>query len=131
MRYAATRCISSLLLVTYLSACTKWQVQNVTPEQTFADSFYVRKGVRVITVDSQRVEIKHPKLTGDTITGRSNSAAMVAIPLQNVRELDVRRPDSGRTLLLLAGSIVARNPESAEGCPGGRASNLVRGLACL
>jgi hypothetical protein len=107
MRYPTTTpYISACLLATYLSACTSWKVQTVAPEQTFSDSLYVKKGVRVTTLDSQHVEIRHPKLTRDTVTGWSRNGAMVAVPLQNIGQLAVKRPDSGRTVLLVAGSVV-------------------------
>lgn len=106
MPYPATRYVSALLLATYVSACTSWKVQHVPPEKTFADSLYARRGVRVTTLDTQRVEIRHPRLTEGTISGRNRSEAMVAIPLENVRELAVKRPDGVRTVLLVFGSIV-------------------------
>jgi hypothetical protein len=98
--------MSAFLMATYVSACTSWKVQTVAPEQTFSDSVYVSKGVRVTTLDSQRVEIKHPKLVGGIIAGRNRNAAMVSVPVQNVTELAVRRPDAGRTVMLVVGSLV-------------------------
>lgn len=106
MRHPTTRYMSAFLLTSYVSACTSWKVQTVAPEQTFSDSLYVRKGVRVTTLDSQRVEIKHPKLVGGIITGRNRNTAMVSFPVQNVGELAVRRPDTGRTVMLVMGSLV-------------------------
>lgn len=99
-----TRCIAAFLLTTYVSACTSWKVQTVAPEQTFSDSSYVSKGARVTTLDSQQVEIKHPTLTGETITGRSRRGATIIIPLQNITRLEVKRPDTGKTIMLIVGS---------------------------
>lgn len=106
MRYPTTRYISACLLATYLSACTSWKVQTVAPEQTFSDSLYVRKGVRITTPDSRRVEVKHPKLAEGIIIGRNRGGAMVSFPVENVTEMAVKRPDATRTVLLIAGSVV-------------------------
>lgn len=102
MRYL-TRPMSAVLLATYVNACSSWKVQNVSPEQTFSDSAYVRKGVRIVTLDSQRVEIRHPQLTAGTITGWSRKGAAVTVPLQTIGELAVKRPDEGKTVMLIVG----------------------------
>jgi hypothetical protein len=106
MRYCP-RYISAVLLATYLSACTSWQVQKVAPEKTFSDPRYVRKGVRVTTLDNRRFELRQPELRNDSIAGRVNDTAEMAIPLQGVSELAVKRPDGGRTALLVLGSAAA------------------------
>lgn len=106
MRYPTTRYISACLLATYLSACTSWKVQTVAPEEAFSDSLYARKGVRITTPDSQRVEVKHPKLAEGIITGRNRGGAMVSFPVENVTEMAVKRPDATRTVLLIVGSVV-------------------------
>jgi hypothetical protein len=99
------RCGSALLLTTYLSGCTSWQVQNAAPDQVLQDSHLVRKGVRITTLDGQRFKVEHPTLRADTLTGTRDTAA-VAVPLGQIRELQVRRPSAPRTALLVAGSVV-------------------------
>jgi hypothetical protein len=69
------------------------------------DSQLVKKGVRVTTLDGQRFKVEHPVLKADTLTGIRDTGA-VAIPLGQVRELDVRRPSAPRTIALVAGSLV-------------------------
>jgi hypothetical protein len=105
MRRNTIRCCSAILLVSYLSGCTSWQVQSAAPEQVLQDSHLVRKGVRVTTLDGQRFKVEHPALRADTLTGTRDTTA-VAIPLGQIRALDVRRPSAGRTTLLVAGSLV-------------------------
>jgi hypothetical protein len=95
-------CISSLLFVTYLNACTSWQVQGVPPERVLQDPQYTRKGVRITTVDNRRLEILRPRLKGDTLVGQARDT-VVAVPLMDIRDLAVRRSDGGRTLLLVLG----------------------------
>jgi hypothetical protein len=98
-------CGSALLLTAYLSGCSSWQVQNVSPEQVVQDSSLVRKSVRVTTLDGQRFKVAHPALRADTLTGTRDTTA-VAIPLAQVRELEVRRPSGQRTALFVGGSLV-------------------------
>jgi hypothetical protein len=105
MRRATIRCCSATLLVTYLSGCTSWQVQNVAPKSVLQDSHLVRKGVRITTLDGQRFKIEHPVLRADTLTG-TREASAIGIPLAQVREVEVRRPSAPRTTLLVAGSLV-------------------------
>jgi hypothetical protein len=94
-----------LLLVTYVSGCTSWRTQHVAPERVLQDSQFVRKGVRVTTLDGRRYEIQRPALRADTLTGLRGKAA-TAIPLGQVQQLDVRRPSAPRTALLVVGSLV-------------------------
>jgi len=99
------RHVSAILLATWLSACTGWQAQRVAPERVLQDSQFVRRGVRVTTLDGRRLEIARPVLRGDTLTGTRDTAA-VAIPLGQVRKLDVRRPSVARTAALVGASLV-------------------------
>jgi len=98
------RCACAFVLAAYLSGCTGWQTQRVTPQRVLEDSHYVRRGVRVTTADGRRLEIEHPTLRADTLTGTRDRAA-VAIPLDQVRRLDVRRPSVPRTAALVVGSM--------------------------
>lgn len=98
--------LSSLLLVTYLNACTSWQLQGVPPERVLQDPQYARKSVRITTVDNRRLEIFRPHLRGDTLTGQAKDTA-VAVPLPQIRDLSVRRADTERTILLVLGLAAA------------------------
>jgi hypothetical protein len=102
-----TQVCSYLLLLSFLSACTKWEVQNAAPQQVFSDSQFVRRGVRITTMDNQRLEISRPKLAADTIRGEGKRSSTVAVSLQTVRELEVKRSDDAATVGLVLGSIVA------------------------
>jgi len=105
MHRPTVRCWSAILLVIYMSGCTSWRAQTVAPERVLQDSHLVRKGVRVTALDGQRFEVDHPALRADTLIGTRDAAA-IAVPLSQVRGLDVRRPSAGRTTLLVAGSLV-------------------------
>ena len=99
-RYAGT-----VLLAIQLSGCTSWRTQHVAPQQVLQDSNLVRRGVRVTTLDGQRYQIRHPALRSDTLTDIRDTTS-AAIPLDQVRQLQVRRPSAPRTALLVAGSLV-------------------------
>jgi hypothetical protein len=105
MRRNTIRCGSAVLLVSYLSGCTGWRAQTVAPERVLQDSHLVRKGVRVTTLDGPRFKVEHPGLRSDSLTGTRDTAS-IAIPLSQVRELEVRRPSAERTTALVAGSLV-------------------------
>jgi len=102
MRHSSrcSACMSSLLLMAYLNACTSWQMQGVPPERALQQP--LRKAVRIMTVDNRRLEILRPHLRGATLAGQVRGTA-VAIPLREIRDLEVRRPDTGRTFLLVLG----------------------------
>jgi hypothetical protein len=98
------RCGCAMLLAVYLTGCTGWRAQNVAPEQVLRDAQFVRRGVRVTTLDGRRFELAHPVLRADSLTGTRHKTA-VALPLDQVRTLEVRRPSAPRTALLVVGSL--------------------------
>ncbi len=101
MRYHAGQFLSLLLLVSYLSACTSWQVQSAPTTSVLTK--YAGKDVRVTTVDGRRIKIQRPTVSADTVFGRGKDTTSVAIPLPEVREVAVKRTDVPRTALLLVG----------------------------
>jgi hypothetical protein len=70
------------------------------------DPQYAEKEVRITTVDRRRLEILRPLLKGDTLVGQVKDT-VVAVPLLEIRDLAVRRPDTGRTFLLVLGVAAA------------------------
>jgi len=101
-----TRPVAALLLLCYGTACTSWKLQSVTPEQTFSDSSYVARGVRVTTRDRRRVEIRKPSLERDTIAGLDRRGSPVRVSLQEIGSLEVKRPDAGETVTLVVATAV-------------------------
>jgi hypothetical protein len=70
------------------------------------DPQYAQKRVRITTVDNRRLEILRPLLKGDTLVGQAKDT-VVAVPFLQIRDLAVRRPDTGRTFLLVLGLAAA------------------------
>ena len=101
MRYRVRSFLSLLVLVSYLNGCTSWQVQTAPTSSVLTK--YAGKDVRVTTADGQAIEIQQPTVSGDTVVGRGRDTTTVAIPLQEVREVAVKRTDAARTVLLIGG----------------------------
>ena len=75
MRHHVRPFLSLLVLVCYLNACTTWQVQTAPTSSVLTN------------------------YAGDTIVGRGRDTTAVAIPLQEVREVAVKRTSVPRTAL--------------------------------
>lgn len=58
------------------------------------------------TAGGRYIEVREPRLRGDSLTGLSGGTP-VAIPLRDVQEIAVKRTDTGRTILLVVGSLAA------------------------
>lgn len=100
MRHPTFRAASLLVLVTYVGACTGWQVQSAAPAQTLADSRNATKTVRLTTEQQGHVYLSHPTVTGDSVSGlRGDAPAIFA--LTDVTEVATKHPKTGNTVLLL------------------------------
>jgi len=100
------RYIAAVLLATYLSACTSWRVQPVSPEQLLNDQH--PKAVRVQRADRSRVVLNSPELVSDSLLGTARGQR-AGVPLADITEIAVRRVDAlktgGLTLGILATSF--------------------------
>ena len=61
------RILSCILLPVYLSSCTSWQVQPVSPEQVVTEDQPSK--IRVTLTDSSELEMEQPRIVGDTLRG--------------------------------------------------------------
>jgi hypothetical protein len=93
------RFISCVLLVSYLSACTKWEIQGVSPQLAAVTEEHDK--LWVARTDSAVVILEHPRVTGDTLSGLVNGTE-VSIRLVDVAQVGVKRFDGGKTLLMTA-----------------------------
>lgn len=104
------RGIAALLLLLWLPACHSWQVPGVAPATYIEQQHPAR--VRVST-DTNRVQLDHPWVQADTILGTrwvaTNAGLMrmdtVAVPGSQVSRMEVRKGDTGKTLLLTGGIL--------------------------
>jgi len=105
MGHPTFRAVSLLVLVTYVGACTSWQVQSAVPAQTLADPHYATKTVRLTTGQRHHVYLSHPSVTGDSVSGlRGDAPATYA--LTDVQEVATKRPNTRNTALLVAGTTI-------------------------
>ena len=87
-------CLTGALLVGQLSACTSWRVQNITPQQFTVREF--TQPVRIVRLNGTQVTLKWARLSGDTLYGTPTPLVgrMLAIPLSDVRMIEVRQGDT-------------------------------------
>lgn len=96
-------------LALFLPACTSWRVEPVAPADLIATKPYL---VRLTLPDSSRLTLTDPVIRGDTLYGyRENADPRAgrpdAVPVAQVREVAVRRPDPTKTTLFGVGVLVA------------------------
>jgi hypothetical protein len=103
------RALSLLVSMSWLlNACTSWQAEQVAPA-TYIESQHPGQ-VRLTLLDSTRLELEGPVVEGDSIRGRepgqgADSPGMRAVAQGEVRSLEVRHPDSGKSVLLGVGVV--------------------------
>ena len=104
MFFKSSRCVVGLILAsTLLSGCHGWRPQaNPTPGAQLPNP------ARVTRTDGSVLVLRGAAVSQDSITGtaeRSGGAGRVAIPLSQVRSIDARGMDGGRTALLTVGIL--------------------------
>jgi hypothetical protein len=92
--------LSSLFVVTTLTACTSWRVQPVSPEQLLDDER--PKAVRVQRADRSRVVLNSPQLVPDSLLGTTRGQR-TAVPLADITQIAVRRGNALKTTGLILG----------------------------
>ncbi len=110
------RFVGSILLPVYLSSCTSWQVQSVSPEQAITEDQPSK--VRVTLTDSSTVEMEQPRIVGDTlrglVKGKPSSDAVKDgrisllerdVLLADIATLRVRKTSVGKSVLLGLGIV--------------------------
>ncbi len=100
--------ITRLLLVSFVSACTSWQVGSPTPAQLVEREH--PNAVRVTRTDGTTLTLSAPAVRGDSLVGtvgvglaRDDGVSTASVALADVRQLEVRRADTGKTLLAIVG----------------------------
>jgi hypothetical protein len=104
---AAGRFGRLILLTASLTACTKWQVQALSPQQLLAEGQPAQ--VRITRADQTAIILRHPEIVGDTLYGIARNGAGQAeprpgVPLSDVAQVAIRRQDPLSTGLLALGS---------------------------
>ncbi len=102
------RILSCILLPVYLSSCTSWQVQSVSPEQVVTEGEPSK--IRVTLTDSSELEMEQPRMVGDTLRGLVKGGADDSLVERDVLLADivtvrVKKTDPGRTAFLGLGIV--------------------------
>jgi hypothetical protein len=100
--------ISPLLIASYTAACHSWQPVGPTPAAYLRE--HQASAVRVTRSDGTLLELKEPRVVGDTLMGlRLKDSGQVAdslsLPVGEIHTLAVRESDTGRTLALVGGFV--------------------------
>jgi hypothetical protein len=106
------RAVSVLLLAAYLPACTSFQSTSQPLTELTAPPKPVNK-VRVTTTAGRAIEVDAPRVVNDTLfgstwtagSGGKAGAQAVALPLVDIRTVEVRKSDSGSTVILVVAIV--------------------------
>src|SRR5215203_3431729 len=103
-----------VLVFAYLCACTKWQVQQVSPRELLTQN--QPEKLRVSLVDNTEIVLRRPEIGGDSLYGvrdepglrlddtgqpTSRHGAPETLPLADVEKVAVRKIDPVTTGLLV------------------------------
>jgi len=109
-----------VLVFAYLSACTKWQVQQVSPQQLLIHG--QPEKLRLSLVDNTEVVLRRPEIRGDSLYGVRDESelrldyasgrppshgAPAALPLADVEKVAVRKINPVTTGLLVGVGVAA------------------------
>jgi hypothetical protein len=93
-----TRAIASVVLASFLSACTSWRSRPVAAESLTRSHPTL---ARLFLAD-RVIQVRDAVIEGDSLIGRWNSVR-IAVATSEVRRLEVNVFDGGKTALLVAG----------------------------
>ena len=92
--------VTGLLAATLLlPGCMHWKYQSVPPEQVVAGG---PGKVRIQRSDSTTVELKGPRMSGDSIVGTGKQDSVTGVPLTDVSRIATRRVDGVATAIVVA-----------------------------
>lgn len=99
-------CLTGALLVGQLAGCTSWRVASTPPAQFTAGSTEL---VRVVRRNGTEVTLREAQVRGDTLYGTPSPVPgqRLAIPLSDVRTIEVRQGDTAKTVGLVVGVTAA------------------------
>jgi len=108
------RVVSVLLLVAYLPACTSYQA-TTQPVAELTAAPKPPEHLRVTTADGAQIDVNAPRVVNDSLYGTTAvtgargepTTRAVAIPLANVRTVEVRKSDGTSTMMLVVGVVGA------------------------
>lgn len=105
--------VSAILLLAYLPACTSFQATTQPLSELTAPPKPADK-VRITTSDGAQREVDAPRVVNDTLYGTAwetdpsgkPGAVPVALPLSEIRTVEVRKSDGTNTAILVGGIVL-------------------------
>ena len=94
------RVLASILMASHLVGCTSWRLQSVTPQQVISERHPER--LRVTRADNTTVVLSNPQLERESLVG-STAAGRTAVPLADVKQVEMQQTNGGKTALLVVG----------------------------
>ncbi len=105
--HRGTAIFLGISLLFQVSGCASWSVQKAPPAQVLTQKSY---DVVILTLsDGSQVRVFEPKVADDSLEGYTGGASTerqskpIRVALSDIRELEIWRVDTGRTVLLVAG----------------------------
>lgn len=90
-----------LTLLTWFSGCMKWSTQRMPVDELVSEK--EPKKVRVTQANDYVVDLKSPRIDGDSLIGFSENDTRIAIALADVKRIQIRTVNPVATTLLVAG----------------------------
>jgi hypothetical protein len=111
--------VACIVLASYLTACTSWRVQRLSPQQVLTAEQPTE--IEVMRSDSTRVVLTQPEVSGDSLVGLTN-AGRLSIPLTDIASVALQKGDPVKTVGLMLGltalAVVALGVAVAISCSG-------------
>ena len=104
------RILSCLFLPAYLSSCTSWQVQGISPRQVVEEE--QPSQIRVTTTSDSEILLDRPRVSGDSLIGiprtfswasstYTASDSLLSIPLASISQVSIKKPSDVNTVVLI------------------------------
>ena len=98
------RLASALTMSAFGVGCTTWKKPEVPPQQLITEKR--PDHVRIIQANDAQLELWTPRISSDSLVGysqRVDSTKLNGVPLEDIKEVQVRGVSGGKTVLLAAG----------------------------
>jgi len=103
----ARRVVAAAWVTVATSSCMAWRVESASPREVVGRPNV--QAVRIVSMDSAKIEIYDPTLVGDSIYGHptKQAVARVYVPLSHVRTIATMHKSVGKTALIVLGAAGA------------------------
>jgi len=100
--------IALILLAGSLSGCIgsslkTWRVQPPPPATVVTDQH--PKRIRVLRADNTKIVLRNPSVIGDSLVAVDAADRRFAIPLTQVKQVEVEKTDGGKVTFVVVGSV--------------------------